>query len=184
MPFPVCLTASRPSPRPPAHWHHGVALTAAGYELFNEIRPAPQGVTPFADVIVSLVNANDAAKGAATVIECRLDNLDGHAEPLHTGCGGSPDVMQGPRDSRLHCLIEVAFQPAEPTDRAASVIGEDEVTASEPRLCRYDGPRLWRQRHRVSDPVLGALARQPPEHVRGVDLAPRCSEDLAQPAAG
>src|SRR5262245_12066965 len=129
----------------------------AGDDLLDVIGPELQRDAPLVEIVVSLVDSDDPPERAAAMIQRCLDYFDPHAEPLHSRRGASPKVVQGPRNSRLHCPIEVALQPAESTDRAASVVSEDEITADEAGLCCNDCPCLRCERHGVCLAVLDPL---------------------------
>src|SRR5262245_31889647 len=162
---------------------HLLVSRLAGDEALNVVRPALQRVALLIEVVVALIDPDNATECPAAVVEDLLDDFDPNAEPLHPGCDTSAHIMQRPRLRELGALIEIALEPTVSSDRSASIAGEDKVAADKARLRSNDAPSVLRQRYCVWHAVLDALARQIPKQPGGVDLAPAHAENLAAPAA-
>src|SRR5262249_3596394 len=92
------------APRPERH--HLIVGRLAAHQALDVICPALQSVALLGGVFVTLVDAHDAAKRAALMVETLLDHRQSDAERRHAGCGGAPEIVKNPRLLGLHRRIE------------------------------------------------------------------------------
>src|SRR5262249_31513694 len=147
--------------------HHLVLGRLAADQSLDMVGPALEGVALLVEVVVALIDPDNATECSAAVVENLLDDFNPNAEPLHPGGDTSAHIMQRPPLRELGAPIEIPLEPTVASDRSAPIAGEDEVAADKARLGCNDAPSLRRQRYCVWHAVLDALARQIPKRVAG-----------------
>src|SRR6516162_8941139 len=99
----------------------------APHDGLDVVSPTLQPGALFVGVVVPLINADDAAKRAAAMVEHLLDHRQLDAEPGHAGCRRPPQIMPDERLLRLHDLVDGELDAREVPDRPGAVSREDDV---------------------------------------------------------
>src|SRR5262249_17569570 len=139
---------------------HDLRRLPAGYQLLDVASPKPKSGADFVFKRVDLIDADDATKHAAPVVESTLDRLGADAESLHPAGTSAARVMQAPArriEAGLDADALLDLGPA--NDRGPPIGGEHKVAAVYLRQGSQDGPSLRRQRHSMLLCILGALRR-------------------------
>ena len=86
------------------------------------LRPLRERDRLLGHVIVPLVNADDAAKRVAAVVQYRLDNLDMRADALQARGDGAAQIMEGPRLGEVQSRVELPFKMREILKKLSPVL--------------------------------------------------------------